>query len=43
MGDSEKLPPSELDRYRFVSHRRYLDALLNHLGVARRVTLVLHD
>ena len=35
MGDSDKLDDSGPDRYRFVEHRRYLDALLEVLGVAR--------
>ena len=43
MGDSAKLEPSGPDRYRFVEHRRYLDALLDHLGVKSNVTLVIHD
>jgi len=43
MGDSEKLTPSGPGSYRFVEHRRYLDALLDQLGVGSRVTLVLHD
>src|SRR5579859_1082917 len=43
MGDSEKLPQSGPDSYRFVEHRRYLDALLETLGVNERVVLVLHD
>ncbi len=47
MGDSAKLPPASDDgrdgRYRFVEHRRYLDALLDELGVRDDVTLVLHD
>ncbi len=47
MGDSAKLPPTSEDgrdgRYRFVEHRRYLDALLDELGVQEDVTLVLHD
>src|SRR5215469_439330 len=43
MGDSEKLPQSGLDSYSFVEHRRYLDALLETLGVNERVVLVLHD
>ena len=42
MGDSEKLPPGP-DRYRFVEHRRYLDGLLDALGVHRNVVLVVHD
>ncbi|MEE2678518.1 MAG: haloalkane dehalogenase [Myxococcota bacterium] len=43
MGDSDKLPDSGPDRYTFVEHRRYLDALLETLGVTERVTLVIHD
>src|ERR1700760_2469146 len=43
MGDSEKLPDSGPDSYRFVEHRRYLDALLEALDVRENVTLVLHD
>ena len=43
MGDSDKLPDSGLGSYRFVEHRRYLDALLEALGVRERVTLVVHD
>jgi haloalkane dehalogenase len=42
-GDSEKLEDSGPDRYRFVEHRRYLDALLEALGVERNVTFVVHD
>lgn len=43
MGDSEKLPDSGPDSYTFAQHRRYLDALLDRLGVRERVTLVVHD
>jgi haloalkane dehalogenase len=43
MGDSDKLPDSGPDRYRFVEHREYLDALLDQLGVNSNVTLVIHD
>jgi haloalkane dehalogenase len=43
MGDSDKLEPSGPDRYRFVEHREYLDALLEMLGVRENVTLVVHD
>jgi pimeloyl-ACP methyl ester carboxylesterase len=43
MGDSDKLRVGEPDRYRFVCHSRYLDALLTALGVRDRVVLVLHD
>lgn len=40
MGDSDKLPDGE---YTFVEHRRYLDGLLDRLGVREQVTFVLHD
>ena len=40
MGDSRKLEPSGPDRYRFVEHRRFLDALLDLLAVRENVTLV---
>src|SRR5260370_5145268 len=43
MGDSEKLPDSGPGSYTFVEHRRYLDALLDLLGVKERATFVLHD
>ena len=43
MGDSEKLPNSGPGSYRFVEHRRYLDALLEALDVRKRVTFVIHD
>jgi haloalkane dehalogenase len=43
MGDSDKLTDSGPQRYRFVEHRKYLDALLDVLGVKERVTLVIHD
>jgi haloalkane dehalogenase len=43
MGDSDKLPNSGPDSYQFVEHRKYLDALLEHLGVTDNVTLVVHD
>jgi haloalkane dehalogenase len=43
MGDSDKLAPSGPGSYRFVEHRRYLDGLLEALGVTDRVTLVVHD
>ena len=43
MGDSEKLPDSGPDRYRFVEHQEYLTGLLDALGVNRNVTLVIHD
>lgn len=43
MGDSQKLADSGPDAYHFVDHRRFLDALLEHLGVRENVTLVIHD
>jgi haloalkane dehalogenase len=43
MGDSDKLADSGPGSYRFVEHRRYLDALLAALQVHERVTLVIHD
>jgi haloalkane dehalogenase len=43
MGDSDKLPDSGPGSYRFVEHRRYLDALLEVLDVRERVTFVVHD
>src|SRR5580693_5114828 len=43
MGDSDKLPNSGPGSYRFVEHRRYLDALLEALDARERVTLVVHD
>jgi len=43
MGDSDKLPDSGPGAYRFVEHRRYLDALLEALEVHERVTFVVHD
>ena len=43
MGDSDKLDDSGPERYRFVEHREYLDALLETLGVRENVTLVVHD
>jgi len=44
MGDSEKLDSSGPSAYRFVEHRRYLNAAIDALlGTTDRVTLVLHD
>jgi haloalkane dehalogenase len=43
MGDSDKLDPSGPERYRFVEHRRYVDALLESVGVNENVTFVVHD
>ncbi|QBQ99064.1 haloalkane dehalogenase [Paraburkholderia pallida] len=43
MGDSEKLPGSDPARYGFQEHRRFLEALLDALGLDREVVLVGHD
>ena len=43
MGDSDKLEDSGPQRYRFVEHRRYLDAFLEAVGVNDNVTFVVHD
>jgi haloalkane dehalogenase len=42
-GDSEKLAPSGPGSYRLVEHQRYVDGLLETLGIGRNVTLVVHD
>jgi haloalkane dehalogenase len=42
-GSSAKLPDSGPDRYTFVEHRKYFDALLDALDVNENVTLVIHD
>jgi haloalkane dehalogenase len=43
MGDSDKLPDPGPGSYTFVEHRRYLDDLLDQLGVTSDVVLVIHD
>jgi haloalkane dehalogenase len=47
MGDSDKIPPSsesgEDGRYRFIEHRRFLDAFLDSLATDERIVFVLHD
>lgn len=43
MGDSDKLPDSGPSSYRFVEHRKYLDAFLEALDLGDRITLVIHD
>lgn len=43
MGDSDKLSPSGPDSYRFVDHRRYLDAFISQLGIDEKVILVGQD
>ncbi len=43
MGDSDKLDDSEPESYRFVEHRKYLDAWFDAMGLNENVTLVIHD
>ncbi len=43
MGDSDPLPNSGPDTYKFSVHRDYIFDLLETLGVTERVTLVIHD
>jgi haloalkane dehalogenase len=43
MGSSPKADPPEPRAYRYVQHRRHLDALLEFLGVHEDVVLVGHD
>ena len=43
MGSSEKLADSNINSYRFVEHRRYLDGFLDALDIHDRVTFVIHD
>ena len=43
MGDSDKLKNSGPDSYSFIEHRKYLDALLEGIGVTEKVTFVIHD
>ena len=43
MGDSGKLADAGPGSYRFVEHRRYLDAWFEALGLERDVVLVVHD
>ena len=43
MGDSDKLDNVGQGSYTFVEHRRYLDSLLEELGVEQNVTLVIHE
>ncbi len=43
MGDSDKLPDSGPDRYRFVEHRAFLDRWLEAVGATEGVTFVIHD
>ncbi len=43
MGDSDKLKNSGPNSYSFIEHRKYLDALLEEIGVTDNVTFVIHD
>jgi haloalkane dehalogenase len=43
MGDSDKLEGTDPDRYSFREHRRFLDKLLDNLGVNSNVLFVGHD
>jgi haloalkane dehalogenase len=44
MGDSAKLPNPVPDTYRFTTHRKYLDALIDAvIGPAQPIVLVVHD
>lgn len=43
MGDSDKLPDSGPDSYRFIEHRDYLDGWFEAVGATENVTLVIHD
>jgi haloalkane dehalogenase len=43
MGDSDKLKNSGPQSYSFIEHRKYLDALLEEIGVTEKVTFVGHD
>ncbi len=43
MGDSDKLPGADPDRYSYAAHRRFLDAFLDHVVPEGPVVLVLHD
>ena len=43
MGDSDKLPNSGPQRYRFIEHRRYLEALYEQLDLGDQVVVVGQD
>jgi haloalkane dehalogenase len=43
MGDSGKLQNSGPESYTFIEHRKYLDALLESIGVTDKVVFVIHD
>jgi haloalkane dehalogenase len=42
-GDSDKLDDVGPGSYRFVEHRRWLDALLDHLDLGDQIVFVIHD
>ncbi len=43
MGDSDKLEPSNADRYSFVEHREYLDDWFDQVVADQHVILIVHD
>lgn len=43
MGDSDKLPATEDNRYRLSNHAKYFEAFMVAIGANEDVTLVLHD
>lgn len=43
MGDSDKLAGSGPGAYRFVEHRRFLDAFLSEMGISENIVFVIHD
>jgi haloalkane dehalogenase len=44
MGDSGKLPDPDASTYRFITHRRYLEAFIDAvIGRAESIVLVVHD
>jgi haloalkane dehalogenase len=43
MGDSDKLPPEDMQRYTFTRHRDFLDGFLQALAPTGKLTLIVHD
>jgi haloalkane dehalogenase len=43
MGDSERLSTSDAGAYRYLQHRRYIDAFLELVDATENVTFVIHD
>lgn len=43
MGDSDRLPNSGADTYKFATHRDYLFGLFEELGLTRDAVFVIHD